>query len=187
MTESDVLTIKGCEVTTIDAIGRLAELSSASIWPADCNSIAGLGSFGSLSKDPVVRAGDPRLDVWHTNESVETRSRPTCEQLNVWWRVLFGDTLSRERRIDPPVADQQAIPPRSPGELEDLCKHMTEYLQIRVHDGRRMFRSIDRGPGLAPPRAKPGDVVCVLLGGDVPYVLRSSERNIDEYQFIGEW
>lgn len=185
--ESDVLTLKGCEVSKIDAIGSLAEVSSSTLWPEDWSSIAMLGTLKSPPKDPALRSEKPELNVWHTNNSSEGHTKLTPEQLNIWWRVLFGDTLSRERRIDPPVAAQQAIPPRSPDELEDLCNHMTEYLQIRVHEGRRMFRTTDGGLGLAPSRAKPGDIVCVLLGGDVLYVLRSSsERETSEYQFVGE-
>ncbi len=35
-------------------------------------------------------------------------------------------------------------------------------------------------------RAKPGDMICVLLGGDVPYVFRNSDRETGEHQFVGE-
>ena len=187
--ESDILTVKGRQVSRIDAIGSLAELSSSTIWPADWSLIAMLGSWNPPPKDPALRSQKPELNTWHTDNSSGGRAALTPEQLNLWWRVLFGDTLSRERRIDPPVTDQLAIPPRNLDELENLCRHITEYLQIRVHEGRRMFRTTDGGLGLAPSRAKPGDVLCVLLGGDVLYVLRgsSSERETSEYQFVGEW
>lgn len=184
----DVLILKRCEVSAFDAVGSLAELSLSTIWPEDWSSTAMLGSLKAPSKNPALRSRKLELNVWHTNNSAENRSGLTPEQLNTRWRVLFGDTLSRERRVDPPVAAQQAVPLRNLDELEDLCEHMTEYLQIRVHEGRRMFRNIDGRLGLAPPRVKPGDVVCVLLGGDVPYVLRcGSEQKTGLYQFVGEW
>ena len=187
--DSDVLTVKGRQVSRIDAIGSLAELSSSTIWPEDWSLIAMLGSLEPPPKDPALRSKTPELSIWHTDNSSESHATLTPQQLNLWWRVLFGDTLSRERRIDPPIKDQLAIPPRNNDELEKLCKHLTEYLQVRVHEGRRMFRTTDGGLGLAPSRAKPGDVICVLFGGDVLYVLRSSssERETSEYQFVGEW
>ena len=185
--ELDMLTLKGYQISRVEEIGSLAEPSLSTIWPKDWSSIALHNPFEPPHKDPALRLGKPELNVWHTDFSSEDNSRPTFEQLDVWWRVLLGDTLSRERRIDPPVAAQQPIPPRNPNELEDLCRHMTEYLQIRVHDGRRLFRSSDGGLGLAPPRAKPGDVIYVFLGGDVPYVLRKPEAENVEYQFVGEW
>lgn len=185
--EHDSMTLKTCEVSTIEAVGSQAEPSLPAIWPKDWSSIAQLGSLEPPHKDPALRSEKPELNVWHTGTSPQDHSRLTPAQLDVWWRVLLGDTLSRERRIDPPVPDQQAIPPTNLDELENLCKHMTEYLQIRVHDGRRMFRTTTGGLGLAPPRAKPGDIVCVLLGGDVPYVLRSLDCENSNHQFIGEW
>lgn len=202
---NDVLTVKGCEVSTVVAVGSLADPSSSTIWPKDWSSIAEQGSLEAPQKDPALRSGNHKLNVWHTGDDhsvmadkgSENHSAMTYKQLDTWWRVLFGDTLSREQRIDPPVPDQQAVPPTNRNELEDLCRHLTEYLQIRVHDGRRMFRTTDGRLGLAPPRAKPGDVVCVLLGGDVPYLLRRLQHEMGEcrgleheiggYQFVGEW
>ena len=38
--------------------------------------------------------------------------------------------------------------------------------------------------GLAPARSQIGDVVCVIKGGKVPFVLRESPGGL--YQFVGE-
>ena len=38
---------------------------------------------------------------------------------------------------------------------------------------------------LAPPAAAVGDAVCVVYGGDVPYVLRPADH--EEWGFVGEW
>lgn len=40
--------------------------------------------------------------------------------------------------------------------------------------------------GLCPHRARTGDIVVVLLGGIVPYILRESKVTATEYEFIGE-
>lgn len=39
---------------------------------------------------------------------------------------------------------------------------------------------------LAPPAAEKGDLVCVLFGGETPYILRSLSAETKEYQLIGE-
>jgi hypothetical protein len=38
--------------------------------------------------------------------------------------------------------------------------------------------------GLAPESAKDGDLVCVILGASVPFILR--ERNNNVFQLVGE-
>ena len=49
----------------------------------------------------------------------------------------------------------------------------------------RAFIITDRGfIGLGPSYTQPGDIVCVLRGGNVPFVLRPLEG--DYYQFVGE-
>jgi hypothetical protein len=55
---------------------------------------------------------------------------------------------------------------------------------IRRSCETRTFAMTERGyPALVPERARVGDIVCVLLGGDVPFVLRRGEEN---YTIIGE-
>lgn len=39
---------------------------------------------------------------------------------------------------------------------------------------------------LVPPTTKTGDVLCVLLGGETPYVLRSDPKDVERYLFVGE-
>jgi hypothetical protein len=57
--------------------------------------------------------------------------------------------------------------------------HMLRWMTARA------FLITDRGfIGLGPALTRPGDVVCVLRGGDVPFVLRPLEG--DSYQFVGE-
>jgi hypothetical protein len=47
----------------------------------------------------------------------------------------------------------------------------------------RFLRTKDRRIGLAPITAREGDLVCLVLGGEVPFVLRCSD---DEYELVGE-
>ncbi|KAK5652337.1 hypothetical protein OQA88_10529 [Cercophora sp. LCS_1] len=39
---------------------------------------------------------------------------------------------------------------------------------------------------LLPPTAKAGDVLCVLVGGETPYVLRADPKDSERYSFVGE-
>ncbi|KAF2113532.1 heterokaryon incompatibility protein-domain-containing protein [Lophiotrema nucula] len=48
---------------------------------------------------------------------------------------------------------------------------------------RRLFRTTDGSLGNGPIAMAEGDVVCILLGGKVPYVLRPVD---DHYRFVGE-
>lgn len=51
--------------------------------------------------------------------------------------------------------------------------------------GRRLVATSDR-IGLVPSNAKRGDLVCVLLGCNVPVILRRMDDSKEEYLFIGE-
>lgn len=51
--------------------------------------------------------------------------------------------------------------------------------------GRRLVATSDR-MGLVPSSAKRGDLVCVLLGCNVPVILRRMDNSKEEYLFIGE-
>ncbi len=48
---------------------------------------------------------------------------------------------------------------------------------------RRLIRTSTNHLGIAPIAAEPGDVVCVLGGSKVPFVMRKIE---DHYVMIGE-
>ena len=71
-------------------------------------------------------------------------------------------------------------------ELDELSDSMTLFM-----DGlrrTRFFIDSDGRPGLGPTNIEPGDVLALLLGGDMPYVLRRDEsgREPSAYKFIGE-
>ncbi|CAI6095947.1 unnamed protein product [Clonostachys chloroleuca] len=53
-----------------------------------------------------------------------------------------------------------------------------------VCHGRKAFTATDCSMGLGPDVLRPGDLVCVLFGGPVPYILRPFRGN--EYHFVGE-
>lgn len=61
--------------------------------------------------------------------------------------------------------------------------HVFWETMVNVAEGRRFFATIGGYMGLGPPGMRPGDLVCVFLGGPVPWVIR---REGNEYILIGE-
>ncbi|ROW11613.1 hypothetical protein VMCG_01284 [Cytospora schulzeri] len=68
----------------------------------------------------------------------------------------------------------------SPYTIERALCSMNAFL------GRRLFHCEDGKFGLGPAAMRPGDVVAVLFGGIVPYVLRPLDDGGQKWAFIGE-
>lgn len=49
---------------------------------------------------------------------------------------------------------------------------------------RRSFSSEEGYLGLAPAHSKPGDIICILLGADFPFIIREVEK--EKYELVGE-
>ena len=69
---------------------------------------------------------------------------------------------------------------------KDICTHFVWYRDAveNVAYGRLLFTSENGYMGLAPPSTRAGDLVCVLLGGRTPYILRPDGKGY--YRLIGE-
>ncbi|KAH7384037.1 heterokaryon incompatibility protein-domain-containing protein [Phaeosphaeria sp. MPI-PUGE-AT-0046c] len=67
-------------------------------------------------------------------------------------------------------------------ERDQTYRHWREEV-VGVINGRAIFDTVDEGMGLAPAAAQPGDIICILFGAPVPFVLRSVGG--DCYAFIG--
>ncbi|KAH8803393.1 hypothetical protein F5884DRAFT_805359 [Xylogone sp. PMI_703] len=73
--------------------------------------------------------------------------------------------------------------------LDELSKHFQRhaYIEASIYkwSSRRKFCITENGNlACVPKTAQPGDVICVLFGGEVPYVLRPGLN--DTYSVIGE-
>ena len=69
-----------------------------------------------------------------------------------------------------------------------LRPHMDGYEMFRkaymvTCQGRRFFATLGGYMGIGPPGMRPGDMICVFLGGNVPWVIRQEG---DEYTLVGE-
>ena len=49
--------------------------------------------------------------------------------------------------------------------------------------GRRFFTTMGGHMGIGPPHMRPGDMICVFLGGSVPRVVRQEDH---EHTLVGE-
>lgn len=68
-------------------------------------------------------------------------------------------------------------------ERDQTYRHWREEV-VGVVNGRAIFDTVDGGMGLAPAAARPGDIICILFGAPVPFVLRSVEPG-GSFAFIG--
>ncbi|KAH9938936.1 heterokaryon incompatibility protein-domain-containing protein [Amylocystis lapponica] len=75
-----------------------------------------------------------------------------------------------------------SIPPKSASEVDLLLQRMQESLKFF---DCRCFATTGTGyVGVVPRTAKPGDWVCALLGGEMPFVLR--DKGNGQFRLIGE-
>ncbi|KAF9462819.1 heterokaryon incompatibility protein-domain-containing protein [Collybia nuda] len=74
------------------------------------------------------------------------------------------------------------IPPRTAADVDTLLHRIQRSLSL--FHGRCIARTSTGYVGIVPRTAKSGDWVCVLLGGEMPYVLSGVEG--DHFRLIGE-
>ncbi|KAL9008462.1 MAG: hypothetical protein Q9180_009503, partial [Flavoplaca navasiana] len=131
-------------------------------------------------------------DIYRSNQTIR----------EAFWRTILWDRDNNHERLGDLVeqiagkegrgmfryrgpVDPIAFPP-STAEQEDKLKHFIEDESgVFHHLYRRFFRTATGYIGLGPTVARPGDIVAILLGGLVPYVLRPHEKN--RYTFLGDW
>ena len=69
---------------------------------------------------------------------------------------------------------------------KEICTHWIWFRDAieDVAGGRLLFTSDNGYIGLAPPSSRPGDLVCLLLGGRTPFILRPDGKK--HYRLIGD-
>jgi len=94
--------------------------------------------------------------------------------------------------------EELCTPKWTPEELDSVAREGADESETgflsRLHDtkgskrmGLRLITTTNGNVCMAPPRARSGDVICVLFGCSVPVVLRRFEDPVEteEYEFIG--
>lgn len=131
----------------------------------------------------------------HVAAHKENPYRTSEGRYRAFWKTLVGNRFrGSSGLVLPPtnanisyeiLTKRRAVP-------SDLSYHSPLFLEMCLFQGRmaivtseRSFIITDHGfLGMAPDDSKPGDVVCVFQGGEVPFVLRPKEN--DQWELIGE-
>ena len=190
--KSGSLTAQGIAVDAIEFIGAEASITEIPIY----------GGF-HLDWEYMVHGIGDLNGSFDTEVLKVMRSRPYISggsKLEAFARTLVADRWSDQRwsqnasvavirdlweikhaLIQPEVEHRKRAEVLSAQFEDDIARFDISLLQECRH--RRLFITVQGYMGLAPPTAREGDLVCVLLGGDVPFILRPSNSN---YSLIGE-
>ncbi|RFU23917.1 hypothetical protein B7463_g12421, partial [Scytalidium lignicola] len=179
--EDTVLMLKGITVDAIDSIGDPAPDMRFTLL------------------DGIPRSLRQTIESWYSLSAQLDGEHYTMGSLRLeaFWRTIIVDQkvlgyhpgygqhlVGRERRLG---RRSDGIPPRSVQEEESLINALEKQGggMGGTQFNRRFFTTTRGYIGLAPPDVQKGDIVCVLLGGEVPYVLRPTSEEC--YMMIGEW
>lgn len=180
--DDTVLVLTGLTVDTISCLGTAApDMRLAAIRDYALHSMKeAMFSWGSLL-------------IEHLDKNYITG----CTKIEAFWRTITLDQkmqgyhpgydfskVGAARRLGNP--DEWIPPPNSHHELRLFAALDSQGGGAGGSQFNRKFFTTTEGyMGLAPPTAQDGDVICILLGGEVPYVLRAIEDGY--YKMIGEW
>ncbi|KAF2818325.1 HET-domain-containing protein [Ophiobolus disseminans] len=149
--------------------------------------------------DDIILAGRatrPILSHWKkmaTNTQFETYNSRIARE-DAFWRTILTDRQieglhfkenagwNPAQRLPLKI---QYIPPKHGKEEQELVQAM-ENRQLCLN-GRKFSITRKGHFCLLPPTASEGDLICVLLGGEVPYTLRRIDnQSQDSYTMVGE-
>ncbi|KAI9743232.1 MAG: hypothetical protein M1818_003078 [Claussenomyces sp. TS43310] len=167
----------------LDTIAELGSRVAQGVIPRECLEMGGFES----GADEHAAVDDIRDELWRT--LVADRG-PNGENAPRWYKRACQHCIAQSTRGDIDI-----------GKLIETGKPraMVEFLRrVRaVIWNRKFLRSAAEPPGpgclaprrlfgLAPDRAKPRDVICILLGCSVPVILREHSVPSHYFEFIGE-
>jgi hypothetical protein len=186
--ENDTLLhLVGVSVDVLDCIGDLAP----SFESVQLGHI--LNPEGKLSFQKTV-------DLWKSSIPEDLGSNITGETTScAFWTTLaidqkvvgyhtgFLDCENERHSLRLDQLDKDALPADRPQEERMVQSLEMPGRHFKIsHLANRRFTISKKGYfGLAPPTAQKGDVICVLLGGEVPYILRPLANG--RYWILGEW
>jgi Heterokaryon incompatibility protein (HET) len=172
------ITLRGALIDTIHRAG--------SVWS--------LGPDEDFNYDLAYRVLEDVSTYVSQSPLYEEEQRMDCE-----WRVPIGDLAGRGMARATIKARDGWFIMRKMTSIDDDARE--EYIRQlkgstaldhygryqgrmeRMHDSRA-FTSHDGYVGMCPMEAEPGDVICTLLGAQVPFVLR--KRDDTDWQLVGE-
>ena len=145
---------------------------------------------------PLAKAHTPDFTPTPNNSGGGGRER----RFDAFWRTIVTDLNSFAQRADPDVEGAQfrswMALPSTAFEPEDLIagSNVQENLSFvasfqQATRNRRFFVTEQGQMGLGPRLMRPGDLVCVLLGSEVPFILREvggGDSGDGWYELVGE-
>jgi hypothetical protein len=136
-----------------------------------------------LRKHPFKRVLETMLGMdarllWQATNNEQTT-------MKAFWRtILAGQGNEGESLFQSRLPNHFRIPPSTQAEHEALCNFEDLSQYLRYIRGRRLILTQNIRLALVPKIATEGDIIVVMPGGAVPYVLRPLEK---DWFFIGEW
>ncbi|OLN96739.1 Heterokaryon incompatibility protein 6, OR allele 4 [Colletotrichum chlorophyti] len=120
-----------------------------------------------------------REAIWRT--FVGDKSSDSLDRAPEYYDIFFGALLDVERGANPTITiPDDALPP----EKEPLDQWYAYQRKVDATVFRRAaFSTEDGWIGLGPDTMRKGDVIAILSGGDVPFVLRPTQ---DGHTLVGE-
>ena len=105
------------------------------------------------------------------------------------WRLILGDHVVDENEVPRRIRTSGIDPPQDRAQLEKIETRLRSQKYVHLR-GQRFFYTEKGYVGSVASSAQVGDIVAILLGGKVPFVLRRGQHN--EYgrklfQMISPW
>ncbi|KAH7396342.1 heterokaryon incompatibility protein-domain-containing protein [Pyrenochaeta sp. MPI-SDFR-AT-0127] len=150
------------------------------------------------AQDPYPMTAPPRPSIplfdafWRTTIANSVRDRTRAPEDWVHGYLRYKYTLARQCGIPPScVFESFEQYQKQYGDSMDrtVATMMDWYNIMLITSWNRAFCVTRNGMvGLAPPGTLPGDLVCLLPGGAVPFVMRPKESSElgDEFELVGE-
>ena len=188
--EDSQLALRGVCVCRITAISgaNLSTIGSDTRYAID-NVLGQDGEWIKLASTTTTRKGERRDMYPHTGESMSTafartRVADAWAANNRYARINFSHP-----HTEIPLPGREELATGQPSNMNGIFARILQTTRYRV-----LFVTDTKHIGLAPFTARVGDYVYLLLGGEVPYVLRScpdEEKNSSadgrkHFRYVGE-
>lgn len=171
------LTLRGLVFSRILALGaRIGNEAGKDMIPTGWASFKSWWPLAKINTPPCAKTPsgyeEPRIEnFWRTiiaNNCNGEKARASDQGLQFF---------SWMKRFDPNGFEGEASMAGSSSDVQDSSSYMANFQQATTN--RRFFVTENGRMGLAPLDSKQGDLVCLLLGSPVPFILRPCRRDID--------
>jgi hypothetical protein len=111
---------------------------------------------------------------------------PGQTTIEAFWRTVMADQWEPGERLGRRGVGFSIVPPTTEAEEAAFLSRVDLKYHLKFLKDRNLAITSKGFPALVPKAARYGDIIAVMPGGAVPYVLRPRERK-ETYEFIGAW